>query len=198
MINFTGYAIILYIIFLFSSLIYAIKHKKTLLEFICTNLFVIFILFVISITLFPMPVQPKLLLNFRQHGYDTKNNFVPFSSIYHIISRNDFSISLRQVGGNFCMLIPLGIYAPFYFKGMNKFKNFLLLAFLFSAGIEFLQFLIGAILQFNYRSVDVDDIILNVSGAMVGYIIYIIIKPFYYKILTKMKQKQKSKVDKLK
>lgn len=198
MLEFTGYAIIVYIIFLILSVIYAVKNKKTILELICTNLFIILILCVIAITIFPIPIQSEVLESGRKYGYGHVNNFIPFASIYQIISLNHYYISIRQIGGNLCMLIPLGIYAPFYFKGMNKFKNFLLLAFLFSAGIEFLQFFIGFILQFNYRSEDVDDIILNVSGAIIGYIIYLIIKPFYYKILTKMQQKQKSKVDKFK
>jgi len=197
MINFLGFAIILYTIFLILSVIYTVKHKKTLLELFCTNLFVIFVLFVISITLFPIPFQTRLLDSLREHGYGNKNNFIPFSGIYHIVSRNDMSISLRQVGGNFCMLIPLGIYAPLYFKGMNKIKNFLILALLVSAGIEFLQFFIGVILQYNYRSVDIDDIILNVLGAMIGYIIYLIIKPLYYKILTKRRQKKNNKNNKM-
>ena len=80
---------------------------------------------------------------------------------------------------------------------MNKIKNFLILALLVSAGIEFLQFFIGVILQYNYRSVDVDDIILNVIGAMIGYIIYLIIKPLYYKILTKRRQKKNNKNNKM-
>ena len=96
------------------------------------------------------------------------------------------------------MLIPLGIYAPLYFKGINKIKNFFILALLVSAGIEFLQFFIGVILQYNYRSVDVDDIILNVLGSLIGYIIYLIIKPLYYNLLTKMRQKKNNKMDKLK
>ncbi|SEW31948.1 VanZ family protein [[Clostridium] fimetarium] len=190
MLKFIGFAIILYTIFLILSVIYTVKHKTTFLELFCTNLFVIFILFVISITLFPIPIDLRYLNMCREHGYGRKNNFIPFSSIYHIISRNDLSISLRQVGGNFCMLIPLGIYAPLYFKGMNKIKNFFILALLVSAGIEFLQFFIGVILQYNYRSVDVDDIILNVSGSMIGYIIYLIIKPLYYKILNKNETKK--------
>jgi len=197
MMNFLGFAIILYTVFLILSVIYTVKHKKTALELFCTNLFVVFVLFVISITLFPIPFDTRLLVDLREDGYGRKNNFIPFASIYQIINMSHLSISLRQIGGNFCMLIPLGIYAPLYFKGMKKIRNFFILALLVSAGIEFLQFSIGALLQYNYRSVDVDDIILNVSGSLIGYIIYLIIKPLYYKILTKITQKKNSKMDKV-
>jgi glycopeptide antibiotics resistance protein len=46
----------------------------------------------------------------------------------------------------------------------------LLISFLVSVGIELLQ------LATNYRSTDIDDVILNTTGACAGFILYQLIK----------------------
>jgi glycopeptide antibiotics resistance protein len=73
------------------------------------------------------------------------------------------------------MLLPLGIYLPLLYKKLRKLSGFftvLLISFLVSVGIELLQ------LATNYRSTDVDDVILNTSGACAGFFLYQLIKLF--------------------
>ena len=86
---------------------------------------------------------------------------------------NRYSLYSRQLIGNFIMLLPLGIFIPLLNRKLRKFSSFfivLLISLFVSIGIEVLQ------LATNYRSTDIDDVILNTSGACVGFIIYQFIK----------------------
>jgi len=105
-------------------------------------------------------------MNHRIEAHDHVN-FTVFKTI-GIYDRFD-----KQIAGNFIMLLPLGIYLPLLYKRLRKLSGFfgvLLISFFVSVGIEVLQ------LATNYRSTDVDDVILNTAGACVGFIIYQLIK----------------------
>lgn len=86
---------------------------------------------------------------------------------------NRYAVFNRQIIGNAVMLLPLGIFIPLLHRRRRKFSSIfivLLISFIVSVGIEMLQ------LATNYRSTDVDDVILNTSGACAGFIIYQLIK----------------------
>ena len=103
------------------------------------------------------------------HRIETNDhvNFTPFDTI------NRYSTYDKQVVGNLIMLFPLGIYLPLLYRKLRKLSGFfaiLLISFLVSVGIEILQ------LATSYRSTDVDDMILNTTGACLGFIVYQLIK----------------------
>ena len=82
-------------------------------------------------------------------------NIIPFAEI------------LRYKISNILLFVPFGFIISSYVKP-NKFYLPVLISFLVSITIEFVQLNIG-------RSFDVDDIILNTIGATFGYLIYKII-----------------------
>lgn len=90
-------------------------------------------------------------------------NFVPFKEIM----RYDFGSSgfYKQVIGNILLFIPLGYFATGYCK-LKKIGGILIVSLLSSTTIEVVQHFIG-------RSFDVDDIILNVVGGIIGFLVYI-------------------------
>ena len=104
--------------------------------------------------------------------YISGNNFTPFHEImrYSLGSRLFF----KNVIGNIVLFIPYGIFASLYTK-IDKFNQALGLVFFASVTVEVTQLLIG-------RVFDIDDIILNVCGGLIGYFIYKIIN----KISTKL------------
>ncbi len=70
--------------------------------------------------------------------------------------------------GNIIMFIPLGIFLVWlYNKSLGKVA---LIGFLASVAIESIQYL--NMFAGYYRYVDVDDVILNTLGAIIGYWIY--------------------------
>lgn len=145
--------------------------RKELVSFI----FYIYVLALIGVTLFPI----SIIFNGRAAYTDAiAVNYVPFKSIANSVSEvghDAFKIKLliENVGGNFILLMPLGFLLPVLIRKANSFKKVLIICFLVSLSIETLQFLEDFLgIAFYYRIADVDDLILNTSGAAVGYGIY--------------------------
>jgi glycopeptide antibiotics resistance protein len=88
-------------------------------------------------------------------------NFVPF--IDCINSTGDF---IKQILLNVLMLVPFGIMYPFIYK-KNLLKT-MFTGFLVSLSIEILQ--LFSVRQFS--SCDITDIITNVAGVLIGFMIY--------------------------
>lgn len=93
------------------------------------------------------------------------NNLRLFSEIfrYDVGSRLFF----KNIIGNVLLFVPYGFFASFYIELKNPVKAFILVLAA-SVSIEVTQLAIG-------RVFDVDDILLNVVGGMIGYFIYMII-----------------------
>lgn len=89
-------------------------------------------------------------------------NFMPFREIlrYDYGTRSFY----KQVFGNILMFVPLGYYATSYCKIKNL-GTITLVSLLASSVIETVQHFIG-------RTFDIDDIILNVVGGIVGFLLY--------------------------
>lgn len=89
-------------------------------------------------------------------------NLIPFKEIlrYNITS----PLFQKQVIGNILLFVPLGYFVSHYCK-IRGIVGITIVALLSSATIEITQHFIG-------RSVDVDDVILNVVGGIIGYLLY--------------------------
>ncbi len=129
----------------------------------------IYLSFVLYFTLMPIITALPFIFN---HPY-TPMNLVPFIDV--TLGRGDFA---RQVGLNIIMTIPFGFLLPLVKKGNVRLLKVVFYTFLLSLGIELLQPLIN-----NFRSADITDLITNVIGGSIGYVIYLIFKPLTTKIL---------------
>ncbi len=87
---------------------------------------------------------------------------------------------LVSVFGNFAMLMPLGVFFHYYIK---DYKMRFLGIVLFSVCIELVQFIIGLLIGYNYRCVDIDDVILNSLGGIIAL--------FIFEVLLKQVKKRK-------
>lgn len=97
------------------------------------------------------------------------SNLIPFREInrYSRLSR----LYLKNVIGNIILFIPYGYLISKYLK-TNKFMVNFLMVLVASLAIEFTQFSIG-------RVFDIDDIILNLIGGVLGYFLYILFRKMY-------------------
>lgn len=157
-------ALIIYII------LFLMAYKKTPKQKLFIGSIIYFIsVFIIMMTLFPMPVDPAVLEYNRSMGLQCINNLVPFRMIYNIIDSESVIVAIYQIGGNIMMLFPLGYLIPMITDKKIDLKKILLIIFCITFCIESMQFLIGKIINFNYRCFDVDDMILNTLGGVFGY-----------------------------
>ena len=78
--------------------------------------------------------------------------------------------ALLNLIGNTAMFIPLGIVWPAVFKKLNTHGRVIAAGVGVSLSIELLQ------LPFYDRATDIDDLILNSTGFLIGYGIYLLVK----------------------
>ena len=102
----------------------------------------------------------------------SSHNYIPFKEIL----RYDLGSSLfyKNIFGNMLLFLPYGIFIAKYVKLDSSFIV-AIISFITSLSIEVIQFLIG-------RVFDVDDVILNVIGGVLGFLIYKIFKKFSDKL----------------
>lgn len=108
-------------------------------------------------------------------------NFIPFKTIVEYIERynNGFqNLSVMNLLGNFVLFLPMGMILPFLFKKLNRFWKVTLCVLGMVVLVEIAQGLL------RVGSIDIDDVIFNVSGAMIGYGIIKI--PFIHTLLAKI------------
>lgn len=78
---------------------------------------------------------------------------------------------MRQLAGNIGLLLPVGLIGPVLMPRLERVRSVLFAALALSAGIELVQSA-GTASTFIERSVDVDDLILNVAGALLGWLLW--------------------------
>lgn len=83
-------------------------------------------------------------------------NLIPF--------RDGISLSMIL---NVVMFMPLGFLLPLLWKEYQSLVRTAIIGFCFSCGIEFCQL-------FNRRISDVDDLLMNTLGAILGWLIWIV------------------------
>ncbi len=96
-------------------------------------------------------------------------NIIPFKTIgTYIMAIFDGSMNLnipiRNLGGNFILFLPMGVYLPILIKKLDSFKSYSISMIPLLLSVELIQLIT------RRGSFDIDDIILNMFGALVGFI----------------------------
>ena len=132
-------------------IVYLLKNKVkfVLYEELLALLFVIYLLMLFQVVTY-------------QDVISYGNNFIPFKEL----TRYEFGTNLfyKNIIGNILLFMPYGFFVSYYLR-LDKKRLAFILVLLVSFSIECVQLLIG-------RCFDVDDILLNLCGGMIGYYVY--------------------------
>lgn len=79
------------------------------------------------------------------------------------------AVALLNLAGNVFLFSPIGFFLPLIWRRWQAFHKMLWVGFGTTCFIEFVQYFIG-------RSSDVDDILLNTIGVLVGYWAFVLLK----------------------
>lgn len=123
---------------------------------------------VLIIVYFPFPVMQDEILFNTQNELGQVNNFIPFYSICHNILdafHGYIGSFLLQCIGNILLFVPFGFFVRIL---SQNWKKVFVMCIVFSLSIELMQGLFGILLGYMYRSVDIDDLLLNVAGGILG------------------------------
>lgn len=112
-----------------------------------------------------------LFFAFYRTGTNTEINLIPFKSIseltYNIfVIGNDWKHWVLNIFGNIVVFIPVVPSLKVLSERKFSFLGAFVIAIFLPALIEILQYL------FQIGSADIDDIILNFIGIMLGYILF--------------------------
>lgn len=99
-------------------------------------------------------------------GQVVDDNLVPFQTLGIYLNNLDSEFWMRNLLGNLALLLPLGLLGPIALPALDRWWRVALLALLVSTAIELTQ------LAVPDRSADIDDVLVNVAGALLGYLIF--------------------------
>lgn len=108
-------------------------------------------------------------------------NFIPFKTIIEYVQRyhNGFrNLSVINLLGNFVLFMPMGALLPCVIHKLDRFWKVTLTVLGMVVMVEIVQGIL------RVGSVDIDDVLFNVVGAMIGYGIIKI--PFIFSFMKKI------------
>lgn len=118
-------------------------------------------------------------LTLRPASEDTNQslrvNVRPFATIGPALRLGPGSFSYRVLVGNFIAFLPLGILVPLV-RPRSSWVAVVVIGFGLSALVELVQLAISLAVGYGYRSADVDDVIVNTSGTVVGLAAVVIVR----------------------
>jgi len=128
-----------------------------LLAMLCAFGFMVaFAVVLARLTLEPSPASVAL----------THTNLHPGRSLRAYLDQPALRDAVKQIGGNVLLGIPFGILVPIVAPGARGLLRVLLLTAVVMLLVEFAQ---GALV--TGRAFDIDDVILNTTGALIGYVL---------------------------
>jgi glycopeptide antibiotics resistance protein len=96
-------------------------------------------------------------------GQVVTDNAIPLTTIQIYLDNLDSAFWVSQAAGNLLLMLPIGLFGPLALPWLDRWRRVLLVALLLSVFIELAQ------LRIPDRSADVDDVLLNTVGALIGY-----------------------------
>lgn len=103
------------------------------------------------------------LLTSTEMNTNSGLNIVPFTEIFRY--KIGSKLFMINVVGNILIFVPFGYFVSGYVKA-SKVSHILFISLLTSLTVELVQLQIG-------RSFDIDDILLNVLGTIIGFLLFI-------------------------
>ncbi|MFB7328818.1 VanZ family protein [Streptomyces sp. NPDC056190] len=128
-----------------------------LLAMLCAFAFMVaFAVVLAQLTLEPSPASTSI----------AHSNLRPGSSLRAYLEGAGTQEAVKQIGGNVLLGVPFGVLVPVVAPGARGVLRVLLLTATVMLLVEFAQ---GALI--TGRAFDIDDVVLNTTGALLGYLL---------------------------
>lgn len=148
-----------------------LNNKTSSIKLIFTILFVGYVLLLGYLTFFS-----------RYYGREVVHrsiNVIPFSTIIQFLtSIYTLKNIITNLVGNIAAFMPMGFLLPIVFKKLDRFRKVIFVSLLATLLIEVAQYFCGV------GASDIDDVILNVLGAVLGYWIMRCVRLFILKLIS--------------
>lgn len=157
------------------------KKKDNRGKIVSRMILIIYLCTLIRLIIFkyPIPVLQGIVdeweLSNAKAGVSTAN-LTLFKTIRMYIRYYDRLNGFDNLFGNVLAFMPLGVLIPMSFPGVNRWWMILLHSFWLSLCIELFQ------LVTHFGAFDVDDILLNTLGGLLGFVVFTVTGFVYRKL----------------
>lgn len=138
----------------------AYKNEHPIARGICFAGFFIYLYFLIDLTQFPIYVSPSMAEELGGNIFNSLN-LIPVKDIFNMTSFY-----------NIVATIPLGVLIPLITQRIWSFESISLMGICTGLLLDGLQLCQLFIIDYTLRIVDVNDVICNGLGVIIGYMIF--------------------------
>lgn len=124
---------------------------------------IVFIVYIIGVLSLTFIVRETMILRTPDYRGVVLE---PFREVNAMLHQQNHFFWFMQIFLNILLFVPFGFLLPMISKRFRSFWLAIVTGFIFSAGIETMQYITGRGLT------EVDDVINNTLGALIGYVIY--------------------------
>ncbi|UPK44249.1 VanZ family protein [Paenibacillus pabuli] len=150
----------LFILFLIALVFYTRVNqiRYTFRQYTLIIAFAIYILAVMHLVFFPIDINLGIYAN--QTPWYKTIQFIPI-----------LTLDIPSFALNILLFLPLGFMLPLVKPSLDSVREAARIGLIFSFSIEVLQLIIRVTLG-NGRSTDINDLIANTAGSIIGYLIF--------------------------
>ena len=181
--NMFPYCVLGAVLFIIFRVIFQKDNTLNLKKDIATGLFIAYCFGLASQTIIPhfnfgiSSSTGKPFLDVLITNDNSSINLIPFKTIFEqIVGRNEVvsqidiaDVSILNLLSNIFLFSPIGFFVPLINERYISLKKIILIGVSTSCVVEVIQLFIG-------RSCDIDDVILNTCGVVIGFIIFKVYK----------------------
>jgi glycopeptide antibiotics resistance protein len=150
------------------------RRNKTLNFYVVFSFFYLYILALIKIVFLPFPLDGIAVKSLQDMSSGAPIiNVIPLKTIVETLIYSRFlSHFAIQILGNILLFVPMGVFVPLLNRKLDSLKKGFVFFLLLSISVELIQLIASISFNAAYRFADIDDIILNVLGGMIGFLVY--------------------------
>jgi glycopeptide antibiotics resistance protein len=141
-------------------------------------LFAVYVVIIVALVFTPFPLPPwtaateaELSTGYRPWPFPWLN-ILPFDTIRGALRFGVEWQPGRYVLGNVVAFAPFGVFLPTLWPRWRSLIGIVVAALAISLTIEAVQLGLSLVMGFPFRVADVDDVLLNVLGVALGYVVY--------------------------
>lgn len=173
------------LIFIIAFFVYKIKKQHTYsLSFIL--LFALYIQFLVKFTILPIMI---LFEGGIGSMYDIDEPYTQMIPFHFVSEYQQGFLGLKQIAGNIILLFPMALFVRTMLESRQNTSRILktiLVCISISILIEVLQLMIDLVTNYPNRVMDIDDVLLNAVGILLGVLCFELVKKckgIYRKVL---------------
>jgi glycopeptide antibiotics resistance protein len=155
------------------------KQHRNVGYLLCFSVFYVYLLYVFKYTMLPLllfSTEYTLIMKAQGSTWTQGLNLIPFREL-----TVPYLLSVQGIG-NVLLTVPFGFGLPFLVR--TDLKSIAWKGLFLSILIELMQLIINIGYGYRVRTVDVNDVLLNFVGVVIGFALFYMLSGLYSKIVT--------------